>query len=209
MSGIYVPILTGDTVYGTMIGMTARIGYARVSTRDQHPEAQIDALTADGCVRVFVDHASGKLARRPELDKALDFLRAGDVLVITKLDRLGRSVQNLLELVGQLAERNIDLRVLDQGIDTTTAAGKMMFTVLAAVAEFERNLISERTLDGLEAARARGRKGGRPTKLTPAKLATARKLYDSKEHTVAEIADIVGVGRSTLYRQLSEKPATT
>jgi len=117
-------------------------------------------------------------------------------------------VQNLLELVGKLGERKIDLRVLDQGIDTTTAAGKMMFTVLAAVAEFERNLISERTLDGLEAARARGRKGGRPSKLTPAKLRTARQLYDSREHTVQEIADIVGVGRSTLYRALTEQTAT-
>jgi DNA invertase Pin-like site-specific DNA recombinase len=119
----------------------------------------------------------------------------------------GRDEQQ--QLVGQLAERGIGLRVLDQGIDTTTAAGKMMFTVLEAVAEFERNLISERTLDGLEAARARGRKGGRPSKLTSAKLRTARQLYDSKEHTVQEIADIVGVGRSTLYRQLTEKPAAS
>ncbi len=180
------------------------VGYARVSTRDQHPEAQIDALTAAGCVRVFVDHASGKLARRPEMDKALDFLRAGDTLVITKLDRLGRSVHNLVELAAVLAERGIDLRVLDQGIDTSTPGGKLTFHILGAIAEFERDLISERTLDGLEAARARGRKGGRPSKLTAAKLATARKLYDAKEHTVQEIADIVGVGRSTLYRALTE-----
>jgi DNA invertase Pin-like site-specific DNA recombinase len=172
-----------------------------------HPEAQVDALTEAGCVRVFVDKASGKLARRPELDKALDFLRSGDTLVITKLDRLGRSVHNLVELAALLAQRGIDLRVLHQGIDTSTPGGKLTFHILSAIAEFERDLISERTLDGLEAARARGRKGGRPSKVTPAKLATARKLYDAKEHTMAEIAEIVGVPRSTLYKHLSDDKA--
>jgi DNA invertase Pin-like site-specific DNA recombinase len=130
---------------------------------------------------------AGKLARRPELDKALDFLRPGDTLVITKLDRLGRSVHNLVEL----AARGIDLRVVDQGIDTSTPGGKLTFHILGAIAEFERDLISERTLDGVEAARAHGRKDDRPSKLSPAKLATARRLYDSKEHTVAGIAEIV------------------
>jgi DNA invertase Pin-like site-specific DNA recombinase len=183
------------------------IGYARVSTRDQHPEAQTDALKAAGCDKFFTDKASGKLARRPELDAALAYLRTGDVLVITKLDRLGRSVRNLIDLADALQSRGIGLRVLHQGIDTTTPAGRMFFHVLAALAEFETALLSERTLDGLEAARARGRKGGRKPKLTPAKLATARQLYDAKAHTVAEIAEIVGVARSTLYRALTPETA--
>ncbi|OLT12270.1 DNA invertase [Pseudonocardia sp. CNS-139] len=183
----------------------ALIGYARTSTQDQNLDAQLDALTAAGCERVFTDQISGKLAHRPQLDAALDYLRPGDMLVCTKLDRLGRSVRNLITLTATLAERGIDLRVLHQGIDTSTPAGKLTFHVLAAIAEFERDLISERTRDGLAAARARGRKGGRPSKLTPAKLATARQLYDAKERTVADIADIVGVGRSTLYRALGAR----
>lgn len=133
---------------------------------------------------------------RPSISSA----PATPTLVITKRDRLGRSVHNLVELAALLAARGIDLRLLDQGIDTSTPGGKLTFHILGAIAEFERDLISERTLDGLEAARARGRKGGRPSKLGPAKLATARKLYDPTEHTVAEI---VGVGRSTVYRALT------
>lgn len=178
----------------------ANVGYSRVSTRDQHPEAQTDALAAAGCERIFTDKASGKLARRPQLDAALDFLRRGDVLVITKLDRLGRSVRNLIDVSETLQQRGIGMRVLHQGIDTTTPAGRMFFHVLAALAEFEASLISERTLDGLEAARSRGRTGGRRPKMTPGKLATARQLYDAKQHTVAQIAEIVGVSRATLYR---------
>ncbi|MCU1670871.1 MAG: site-specific recombinase, invertase Pin, partial [Blastococcus sp.] len=139
-----------------------RIGYGRVSTPDQNADAQHDALDAAGCERVFFDHGvSGKLARRPELDACLDYLRPGDTLVITKLDRLGRSVKNLVDQVLDLGTRNVDLVVISQGIDTTTPAGKLIFHVLAAIAEFERDLILERTLEGLAAARARGRKGGR------------------------------------------------
>lgn len=186
----------------------ANIGYARVSTRDQHPEAQTDALAAAGCERIFTDKASGKLARRPELDKCLEYLRPGDTLSITKLDRLGRSVRHLIDLAEMLKQRGIGLRVLDQGIDTSTPAGRMFFHVLAALAEFEASLISERTLDGLEAARTRGRKGGRRPKLTPGKLATARQLYDGKQHTMAQIAEIVGVSRATLYRHLEPEQAT-
>ena len=138
-----------------------RIGYGRVSTRDQHPEAQHDALTAAGCDEVFVDKASGTLARRPELDKALLAAnRDGDQLVVTKLDRLGRSLEHLIELSKQLQNKNIDLVVLDQGIDTSTAVGRMFFQILGAIAEFEHALMSERTIDGLSAARARGRTGG-------------------------------------------------
>ncbi len=183
------------------------IGYGRVSTEDQHLDAQIDALKAAGCERVFTDKLSGKLAQRPELDAALDYLRHGDVLVITKLDRLGRSLRNLIELVLMLEARGVDLRVLDQDINTKGPSGKLMFHVIGAMAEFERDMISERTRDGLAAARARGRKGGRRPKLNAAKVETARKLYAEKRMTVAEIADVVGCARSTLYRALNEDAA--
>lgn len=179
------------------------VGYGRISTSDQNTDAQRDALMATGCERIFLDTASGKLARRPKLDAALDFLRPGDTLVITKLDRLGRSVRNLVDLAAALAARRVDLRVLDQGIDTSTPGGKLTFHILGAIAEFERDLISERTRDGLNAARARGRKGGRRPKMTPAKLETARRLYSAREHTVAQIAEIIGVSRSTVHRVLS------
>lgn len=185
------------------------IGYARVSTNDQNTDAQHDALTAAGCDRVFTDHTSGKLARRPQLDALLDYVRPGDVVVITKLDRLGRSVGNLVELAAELAGQEVDLRVLDQGIDTSTPGGKLTFHILAAMAEFERDMISERTRDGLAAARARGRTGGRPAKMTPAKLATARQLYDAGQHTVAQIADVIGVSRATVHRALAAQVAAS
>ena len=137
-----------------------RIGYARVSTRDQHPDAQADALRAAGCERILTDKASGKLARRPQLDEALRGLRAADQLVVTKRDRLGRSLEQLIDLSQQLHDNHVDLVVLDQGIDTSTAVGRMFFQILGAIAEFEHALMSERTLDGLAAARARGRTGG-------------------------------------------------
>lgn len=181
---------------------TSLIGYARVSTRDQHPESQADALTAAGCARIFTDRITGKLARRPQLDAALAYLRPGDVLVITRLDRLGRSVRNLIDLAETLREREVGLRVLHQGIDTTSPAGRMFFHVLAALAEFEAALISERTLDGLEAARARGRKGGRRPKLGDRQVALVRQMYAGGEHTVAEIAKTFNVTRPTIYRAL-------
>jgi DNA invertase Pin-like site-specific DNA recombinase len=185
------------------------IGYARVSTRDQHEESQLDLLEAAGCERVFTDKASGKLASRPQWDECLAYLRKGDTLAITRLSRAARSVRNLTEVAAHLSERGIDLLVLQQHIDTRTPAGRLTFHILAAVDEFHADLISEGTIEGLASARARGRKGGRPSKITPAKLATARKLLDSGEHTAKEVADIVGVGRSTLYRALSETAAVT
>lgn len=139
-----------------------RIGYGRVSTRDQHPEAQHDALHAAGCEKVFVDTASGKLARRPELDNALlSANRSGDQLVITKLDRLGRSLEHLIELSKLLDSRGVDLVVLDRGIDTSTSIGRLFFQIIGAFAEFEHALMSERTMDGRAAARARVGQVGR------------------------------------------------
>lgn len=191
-----------------------RIGYARVSTRDQHPEAQHDALTAAGCdpAHVYIDKGvSGKLARRPELDKALMVLREGDQLVITKLDRLGRSLKNLIEIADDLQKRRVDLVVLDQGIDTTTPAGRLFFAIIGAIAEFEHALMSERTMDGLAAARARGRTGGQKAKLGPRQARLAQSMYDEKgddgkrKYTVQQIADEFGVTRPTIYRALGER----
>lgn len=186
-----------------------RVGYGRVSTRDQHPEAQHDALTAAGCDEIFIDKASGKLASRPGLDRALlSANRNGDQLVITKLDRLGRSLEHLIELSKQLDARGVDLVVLDQGIDTSTALGRMFFHILGSIAEFEHALMSERTMDGLAAARARGRKGGPKPKLGPRQVALARLMYDElgpegkRRYTVADIAREFGVTRPTIYRHL-------
>jgi DNA invertase Pin-like site-specific DNA recombinase len=192
-----------------------RIGYGRVSTRDQNPDAQRDALAAAGCDEVFVDKASGKLARRPELDKALlSANRAGDQLVVTKLDRLGRSLEHLISLAKDLQGRDVDLKVLDQGIDTSTAVGRMFFQILGAIAEFEHALMSERTMDGLAAARARGRTGGQQPKLTPRQARIAQQMYDEtgpdgkRRYTVAQIATEFGVTRPTIYRHLVRLAST-
>jgi DNA invertase Pin-like site-specific DNA recombinase len=187
----------------------AKIGYARVSTRDQHPEGQRDKLVANGCdpELVFTDHgASGAKASRPEWDKCLAQLRRGDVLVVTKLDRMGRSVRNLVEIVNDLGERGIDLLVTDQAIDTTTPAGKLLFHILAAIAEFERDLIRERTKDGLASTTARGRQGGRKHRLSPEQTKLARKLRDDG-HSIRDIGVLLGgqdkpVSRQTVYRAL-------
>lgn len=181
----------------------ATIGYARVSTRDQNPDSQTDALQGAGCDKIFIDHASGKLAKRPELSKALEYLRDGeDTLVVTKLDRLGRSVRNLKEIADELQQRGIGLKALSQGIDTTTPGGRLFFHLLAAIAEFEHDLIVERTQEGLAAARARGRNGGRRPKMSATKVAQARAMYDTGDHTVQEIADTFDVARQTIYRHL-------
>ncbi len=192
-----------------------RIGYGRVSTRDQNPDAQEDALRAASCEEIFVDRASGKLARRPELDKALLVARRGDQLVITKLDRLGRSLEHLINLSRDLRGRGVDLVVLDQGIDTSTATGRMFFQILGAIAEFEHALMSERTLDGLEAARARGRTGGQRPKLTHRQATIAQQMYGEKgpdgrrRYTVQQIAAEFGVTRPTIYRHLEAGAAAT
>jgi DNA invertase Pin-like site-specific DNA recombinase len=180
------------------------IGYARVSTADQEPALQLDALKAAGCVKVFTDKASGALDRRPQLDRLLDQLRPGDTVVVWRLDRLGRSLRHLIALSEDLQERKVCLRSLQESIDTTTANGRLFFKIMGSLAEFERDLISERTKAGLEAARARGRKGGRPPVMTPQKVKVAREMYAAREHTVEEIAKIIGVSRKTVYRYLAD-----
>jgi DNA invertase Pin-like site-specific DNA recombinase len=191
----------------------ARYGYARVSTRSQTDDSQLDALRAAGCQRIWTDTASGKLARRPEWDACLDYLRAGDELVITRLSRMARSVRHLTEVAALLADRSVDLVVLKQGIDTTTAAGRFLFHVIGAMDEMLADLISEGTLEGLEAARARGRTGGRKPKLTTRQITIARQMYDEtgpdgkRRYTVNEIAETFHVSRKTIYRHL--EPTTT
>jgi len=182
------------------------VGYARVSTAEQNPDHQTDALARAGVTRndIHVDHASGAKASRPKLDLVLRILRDGDVLVVTRLDRLGRSVLHLVTLGAQLRERGVGLQVVEQGIDTGTAEGRAMFGMLSVLAELQRELIVANTRDGLAAARARGRRGGRPPKLTPDQVALAQRLYDAGEHTVAQIAGMLTVPRSTIYGHLDK-----
>ncbi|MBV9132035.1 MAG: recombinase family protein [Chloroflexi bacterium] len=187
--------------------MAHLLGYARVSTTDQNPDLQLDALKAASCYRVFVDTASGALDDRPQLAKVLDQLRPGDTLVVWKLDRLGRSLRHLIDTVAELQRRDVGFRSLQENIDTTSPGGKLIFHIFGALAEFERDLIRQRTLAGLAAARARGRAGGRPSTMTPTKLTLARQLYDSREHTLAEIARTLGVSRASIYRHLRQIPA--
>lgn len=185
------------------------IGYGRVSTRDQHPESQQDRLTAAGCERIYIDRISGTRSSRPEFDKALDALREGDVLVFTKLDRLGRSVKMLKAIADRVQDAGAGLRALDQSIDTTTPEGRLFFHILAAFAEWERDLIVARTIDGLEAARARGRIGGRKRKLGARQGDLAREMYGEvdgtgkRKWTVQQIADELGVKRTTVYGYLN------
>lgn len=184
--------------------MAHAFGYARVSTTDQDAQLQHDALTAAGCYRIFTDTASGALQSRPELDKLLDQLRPGDTLVVWRLDRLGRSIRHLIDQLSELQDRGIEFRSLQENIDTSSPGGRLVFHIFASLAEFERDLIRERTNAGLAAARARGRTGGRPPRLTPHQVTTAKKLYDQQDMTVAQIGDILGVSRSTIYRALRQ-----
>lgn len=185
-----------------------KIGYARVSTVDQHPEAQRDRLIEAGCdpALIFTDHgASGAKASRPEWDRCRSQLRKGDTLVAVRLDRIGRSVRNLIEVAADLESRGVNLVILDQSIDTATPTGRMLFHVLAAIAEFERDLIRERTRDGLASTTARGRSGGRKHRLNDAQIKLARKLRDDG-HSIKEIGEMLGngkpVSRQTVYRAL-------
>jgi DNA invertase Pin-like site-specific DNA recombinase len=177
-------------------------GYARVSTTEQNPRLQLDALHAAGCERIFEERASGAQRERPQLAAALDYLRPNDTLVVWKLDRLARSLKQLIATVEALEARRIGLRSLTEAIDTTTSGGRLVFHVFGALAEFERAIVRERTLAGLAAARARGRLGGRPKALGAEDLAHARALLRDPTITVAQVARRLGVAPSTLYRAL-------
>ena len=178
------------------------IGYARVSTSDQNLELQLDALKEAGCRRVFEETASGANKARPQLRDALDFLRPGDTLVVWKLDRLARSVQQLIEVIEQLHKRGCGFKSLTEAIDTTTAGGRLIFHIFGALAEFERSIIRERTMAGLDAARARGRKGGRPRLMNEDSLIVAQALLRDGVLTVKDIAKQIGVSEPTLYKYL-------
>lgn len=178
------------------------VGYARVSTQDQNPDLQLDALKVAGCEKVFVERASGAQRERPELKAALDYARSGDTLVVWKLDRLARSVKQLIETVEGMEAEGIGFRSLTEAIDTTTAGGKLVFHIFGALAEFERTIIRERTCAGLDAAKSRGRLGGRPLKLTPQDVAAAKAMLADPSFTVGDVAKRLGVSPATLYRHL-------
>jgi len=179
-----------------------KVGYARVSTRDQEAHLQTDALTEAGCERIFDEKASGAQRDRPELQRAVEYLRPGDVLVVWKLDRLARSLRQLIETVEDLQEKGIGFISLTEGIDTTSPGGMLVFHIFGALAEFERDMIRERTKAGLKAAKSRGRKLGRPVALTESQIKMARSMKAAGDHSMAEIAMQLGVSRATLYRAL-------
>jgi DNA invertase Pin-like site-specific DNA recombinase len=179
-----------------------KVGYVRTSKKDQNPELQRRDLLAFGCEKVFEEQVSSRKEDRPELRAAMGYCREGDELVVWKLDRFGRSLRELIDLVNELRARGVEFVSLRESIDTTSAGGKLVFHVFGAVAEFERDLILERTMAGLEAARARGRNGGRPSKLDARKLALASRLMRDRETPISEVCEAVGVSRATLYRHL-------
>lgn len=176
------------------------IGYARISTDDQNLDAQLDALNAAGAVRIFDDRISGSARHRPELDRMLDQLREGDVVAVTKYDRLARSLRDLLDIVQAIRDRGAGFRSLAEDIDTTTPAGRLVFHVFASIAQFERERISERTREGLEAARRRGRVGGRPPALSVAQKAEVRRMRDDELRPLPEIAQLFRVSVKTVRR---------
>ena len=181
------------------------IGYARVSTTDQTLDLQTDALEKVGCIKIFTDIISGAKAERKGLEDAKNYVREGDTLVVWKLDRLGRSLKDLIEIITDLHRRKIGFKSLTENIDTTTSGGKLIFHIFGSLAEFERDIIRERTQAGLQAARARGRKGGRPRALSPKKVEIARALYNDKNNSVDEICQTLQVSRTTLYRYIQAK----
>lgn len=182
----------------------ALVGYARISTQEQTLALQQDALQKAGCTRIFTDIISGAKQERKGLSEALGFMRAGDTLVVWKLDRLGRSLKHLIETVNALHERGVGFKSLTEQIDTTTAGGKLIFHVFGALAEFERDLIRERTRAGLQAARARGRQGGRPHRLDDKKIMMLQALYDDKNNSVKDILTTLNISKSTLYRYVKD-----
>ena len=178
------------------------IGYARVSTQDQSLDLQTDALKEAGCKKVFTDTISGKNASRPQLDKLKEHCRKGDTVIVWRLDRLGRSLKDLIEIINFFNSEGIAFKSLHENIDTSTSSGKLIFHIFGALAEFERNLIVDRTKAGLEAARKRGIKGGRKHKLTPTQQKTLQTMYHSKNHTIKEICQTLNISKPTLYKYL-------
>jgi DNA invertase Pin-like site-specific DNA recombinase len=180
----------------------ALIGYARVSTQDQHLRLQQDALKTAGCIKIFTDTVSGAKYERKGLAEAMNFLREGDILVVWRLDRLGRSLKDLIERLTELHNRNIGFKSLTESIDTTTSGGKLIFHIFGALAEFERDIIRERTNAGLTAARARGKKGGRPKSplSEEKKLQMAKRMYEDKSISVNDICRGLNIPRSTFYK---------
>ncbi|MBF8962996.1 recombinase family protein [Pontibacter sp. FD36] len=183
------------------------IGYARISTVLQNADLQHDALAQAGCEKIFTDKISGTVSQRPALTKVKEMLRSGDTLVIWRLDRLGRSLKDLIEWMNYLEQEGIALKSLQESIDTSTATGRLVFHIFASMAEFERNLIQERTQAGLAAARARGRVGGRPKKMSKDKIRLTVKLYQEKQHTIDEICQMMGISKPTLYSYVKEVAA--
>ena len=191
------------------------LGYARVSTLEQNADLQADALTAAGCWRVFTDHVSGAKAERPELGRVLEQLRDGDTLVVWRLDRLGRSLRHLIDVVADLSADGVGFWSVTEAIDTTTSGGRLVFHVFGALAEFERELVRERTLAGLQAAPGPGRAGGRPALMTKDKTTTAQRMYDQQELTVSRspgrsgcqpLYDLPGAEQDRLDRRPAERP---
>ena len=184
------------------------IGYARVSTQDQTLDLQRDALDKTGCTRIFTDTASGSKSDRPGLDETLRFAHPGDTVVVWRLDRLDRSLRHLIETIAALQEQKIGFRSLTENIDTMTSGGKLIFHVFGALAEFERDLIRERTQAGLLAARARGRLGGRPKLLDAKKVAIAQALFNDKQNSPGDIFKTLRISRSTLYRYVTTRKSS-
>jgi len=180
-----------------------KIGYARVSTQDQKAELQIDALEKAGCQKIYLDKESGSKSSRPELDRLKDSLRAGDTLCVYRLDRLGRSLKDLISWMQELDNEGINFESLQEKIDTSTPTGKLIFHIFGAIAEFERDLIRERTNAGLTAARARGRKGGRKPKLSEEKRKALCDLYTAKNHSIKSLCEMFSISRKTLYRTVN------
>jgi|SRR5829696_6930352 len=176
------------------------IGYARVSTQDQNLDLQRDALERAGCEQIFTDQVSGTKARRPGLEQALSHLREGDTLVVWRLDRLGRSLRHLIDTVTNLQEKGVGFKSLTESIDTTTTGGRLVFNIFSSLAQFESEIIKERTQAGLQAARARGKTGGRPRALTEKQVEMLNKLASDKERSIQEICQTLGISRKTFYR---------
>jgi DNA invertase Pin-like site-specific DNA recombinase len=182
-----------------------KVGYARVSTQDQDLALQLDALKEAGCDKIYRDKLSGAKAERPGLQHAIEYLRENDTLIVWRLDRLGRSLRELIDTINILEERRIGFQSLTESIYTTTSGGRLVFHIFGALAEFERNLIRERTKAGLAAARARGRLGGRPKVLDEKKTELLYRLHDERQHSIQEIYQMLGVSRSTLYSYLQKR----